>query len=273
MPERGDAARPGSEPASRVITWHHRLVARWWANFNTDGPEIDHFRADVEAAQPGLDVGCGSGRLLVPWVAAGLDVDGVDPAADMIAACREAARAVGREPLLAVQAAHELDLPRRYGAAVLCGSFGLGVTRAEDLEGLRRVRAHLRPGGVLALDYEVNELRPDQWRSCGPGQRTRRRRNPPNGASARTASYAIRHRITELDADESRMHRELAVWQWRGDELVANESHALVVNVYSREQIVAALGEAGFGEIRVTGGYHGGEPTEHDRLLVYRAVA
>jgi len=22
------------------VTWHYGLIARWWAEFNTDGPEI-----------------------------------------------------------------------------------------------------------------------------------------------------------------------------------------------------------------------------------------
>ena len=49
-------------------TWHHGLVADWWAEFNTDGPEVDYFGRFVEAAQPALDAGCGSGRLLLPWL-------------------------------------------------------------------------------------------------------------------------------------------------------------------------------------------------------------
>lgn len=27
----------GCDPAS-TTTWHHGLIARWWANFNVDGP-------------------------------------------------------------------------------------------------------------------------------------------------------------------------------------------------------------------------------------------
>ena len=86
----------------------------------------------------------------MPWVADGLDVDGVDASADMIAGCREAAERVGRNPALYVQPLHRLDLPRRYGAIILCGGFGLGATRDQDLEGLRRLSAHLLPGGVVA---------------------------------------------------------------------------------------------------------------------------
>jgi len=49
-------------------TWHYGLVAEWWAAFNTDGPEISYFGRFVEQGQPALDAGCGTGRLLLPWL-------------------------------------------------------------------------------------------------------------------------------------------------------------------------------------------------------------
>src|SRR5581483_2953246 len=70
-------------------TWHHGLIAEWWAAMNVDGPEIEAYRPYVEAGQPALDAGCGAGRLLVPWRRAGLDVDGCDASRDMIARCRD----------------------------------------------------------------------------------------------------------------------------------------------------------------------------------------
>jgi SAM-dependent methyltransferase len=212
--------------------------------------------------------------LLIPWLSEGFDVDGVDPSADMVAMCRDAANAIGRQPLLAVQAAHELDLPRRYGVAVLCGSFGLGGTRSQDLDGLRRVRAHLRPGGVIALDYEVDDIDPDRWRRWRPRPADSTeppiedRRLAPDGFH-----YALRHRITAMDPDRGCVQRELQAWQWRGNELVAHETHALVVNVYRPAQIADALANAGFADVRVCGGYHGRVPTGTEKFLVYRATA
>jgi len=76
-------------------TWHHGLVAEWWAEFELEGPEIQYFRRFVEEGQPALDAGCGAGRLLIPWLRAGLDVDGCDASADMVALCRERARREG----------------------------------------------------------------------------------------------------------------------------------------------------------------------------------
>ena len=47
-------------------TWHYGLVAEWWAEFVTEGQEIEYFQRFVERGQPALDVGCGTGRLLLP---------------------------------------------------------------------------------------------------------------------------------------------------------------------------------------------------------------
>ena len=263
----------GRDP-STATTWHHGLIARWWANFNLDGPEIEFFRSYVAAGQPALDVGCGSGRLLVPWVADGLDVDGVDASADMIEACRVAARNAGCEPVLYVQPTHRLDLPRRYRTIISCGAFGLGGSRADDIECLRRLRAHLLPGGVLALDYEVHEFDDDRWRRW---QTRPADESPPPSQARRLAPdgfhYALRHRLVAVDVADRSVTRELQAWQWQGDELVAHETHALVANVYSSNEIVSLLASVGFTDVRVLGSYHGGAPTELDGFHVFVATA
>lgn len=85
-------------------TWHYGLIAKWWSEFNEDGPEF------IERdGQPALDVACGTGRLLVPYLRAGLDVDGCDVSPDMIALCREKAEREGLSTTLFVEAMHELD--------------------------------------------------------------------------------------------------------------------------------------------------------------------
>ena len=140
-PRAGAARR---QPPAGAVTGkadrHRGLVARWWAENNLDGPELEFFRPFVEAGQPALDAGCGTGRLLVPYLHAGLDVDATDISADMLALCPGACGtrgAAAAEPL--AQAMHELDLPRRYRTIVVCGAFGLGSRRADDCEGLRRL--------------------------------------------------------------------------------------------------------------------------------------
>ena len=259
--------------STKATTWHHGLIARWWANFKLDGPEIAFFRSYVASGQPALDVGCGNGRLLVPWVADGLDVDGVDASADMIEACRAAAGTAGCQPVLYVQPTHRLDLPRRYRTIINCGAFGLGGSRADDVEGLRRLRAHLLPGGVLALDYQVYEFDDDRWRRWRPRPADE---TPPPSEARRLGPdgfhYALRERVAAVDVAERSMTRELQAWQWQRGELVAHETHVLVSNLYSSNQIVKLLGSVDFTDVRVLGDYHGGAPTELDGFHVFIAT-
>ena len=128
-------------PSEQPQTWHHGLVARYWAEFN-DGfrpHEIPYFQRFVEAGgEPALDVACGSGRLLLPYLRAGLDVDGCDASPDMVAVCREKAEREGFAPRLWAEPMHELAAPRKYRTVYVCGGFGLGSTRDQDAEALRR---------------------------------------------------------------------------------------------------------------------------------------
>ena len=212
-------------------TWHYGVVARWWAEFNRDGPEIDYFRRFVEAGQPALDVACGTGRLLLPYLRAGLDVDGCDISPDMLALCREAAAREGLSPNLYAQAMHELDLPRRYRTVFVCGGFGLGSTREQDLEALRRLHGHLEPGGVLVLDNEVpyaDAARWPYWPKEGRAELPEPRREPRAAAAGSDgAEYALCARVVGFDPLAQRLSWEMRAFMWRDGELVAEEEHHL----------------------------------------------
>jgi len=257
-----------------VVTWHRGLIARWWANFNVDGPEIAFFRAFVPENEPALDAACGTGRLLLPWLDDGLDVDGVDASADMISACHTAALGRGHNPKLFVQPLHRLRLPRTYRTIVLCGGFGLGVSRAHDAAGLGRMLAHLRPGGVLALDFEVEGAPSDVCGRLRPG---RRDASLPEAHDRRRAAdgfeYALRSRIAAVDVDDRNVTHEMQVWQWRDGQLLAYESHLLTANLYSSGEIAAALLDVGFTDVEIIGGYHGRPPTDDEQFVCFIATA
>lgn len=102
-----------------------------------------------------LEVMCGTGRVLVPLAQAGLRVAGVDVSGALLAAARERLAAHG---LLARAELLEADIRERAPA----GPFDLAIVAinsfmhlagvGDQLAALARVRAALRPGGLLALD-------------------------------------------------------------------------------------------------------------------------
>jgi SAM-dependent methyltransferase len=253
-------------------TWHHGLVARWWAEFNVETPELDLFLRYLEA--PALDLACGTSRLLVPLLDAGLDVDGCDVSADMVALCRERAEREGLDATLHVQAMHELDLPRRYRSILVCGGFGLGGRREHDVEALRRIHDHLEPGGLLVLDNEVpyasgswarwpsdrrGEL-PEPW----PDYRERER-------AADGSELALAGRLVALDPLEQHLTRELRAAMWRDGELVAEETHRLDLTLYFTHEVALLLERAGFAEVETRAGYEDRAPTAEDEFVVFLA--
>jgi SAM-dependent methyltransferase len=257
-------------------TWHYGLVADWWAQFNSGGPEVAYFGSFVERAQPALDAGCGTGRLLLPWLRAGYDVDGCDVSQDMLDRCRAAARADGLEPTLFAQALHELDPPRRYSTIVACGVFGLGSSRDDDDEALRRLHAALEPGGILLLDHEVPYVSSMRWSGWPADEREGRFPEPwPEEGSRRRAAdgteYDLRTRAVAVDPLDQSVRLELRVEKWRGSEQLAVEQHELTMRGYFRDQLVLMLEHAGFGDVTVTGDHTGAEPTPDHRTLVYAA--
>jgi SAM-dependent methyltransferase len=257
-------------------TWHYGLVSRWWAEFNLDGPEIDWFRPFVKAGQPALDAACGTGRLLVPYLEAGLDVDGSDISPDMLERVRERCEREGLgAPNLYAQAMHELDLPRRYRTIIVCGGFGLGGRREHDVEGLRRLYEHLEPGGTLVLDNEVpyadaflwaywskekrQEL-PRAWRDQGD------RRPMADGTE-----LELRSRVVEVDPLAQRVAIEMRASHWSGDELLAEELHRIEMTLYFTHELELMLRAAGFVDIDVRGALTDRPPTADDDFVVFVA--
>jgi cyclopropane fatty-acyl-phospholipid synthase-like methyltransferase len=70
----------------------------------------------INPADHVLDIGCGTGRLLLDYLAQGIDVDGVDNSPEMLARCRAKAQALGLTPRLYEQSMETLALPRAHTA-------------------------------------------------------------------------------------------------------------------------------------------------------------
>jgi SAM-dependent methyltransferase len=256
-------------------TWHYGLVARWWAECNPVEPEeLAFYRSWIENdGEPALDLGCGTGRLLLPMRRAGLRVDGCDISADMLARCRETADAEGLTVDLHRQAFHELDLPATYRTIYICDSFGLGGRRSHDAEALRRCRRHLIPGGALVFSHylpyddakrwqmwlEENRRRlPEPWAETG-------RRWPAAGGD----ELELRSRLVDLDPVEQRASAQIRVTLWRDGVTADEEEHLLQESMYFHHEVMAMLQAAGFSEVSARAGYTSRPATAEDTMVVY----
>jgi SAM-dependent methyltransferase len=253
-------------------TWHYGLVARWWAEFNVATPELAFYRSIVERyGQPVLDLACGAGRLLLPLLRAGVDVDGCDVSADMVGLCREQAAREGFEPRLFVQASHALHLPRAYRTIYICDSFGI----AGNAETLRRCYQHLAPGGALVFNVSLPYGEADRWNCWLPNhRRTLPEPWPETGARKRASNgdeIELRSRRLDLDPLEQVWTREIRATLWRDGAIAKEEVHTMRERAFFRNELLALLDQAGFTDVAVTGGYDEREAKGEDVTLVFVA--
>jgi 2-polyprenyl-3-methyl-5-hydroxy-6-metoxy-1,4-benzoquinol methylase len=100
--------------------------------------------------QPVLDVGCGTGRLLLDYLAQGIDIDGVDNSPEMLAICRQKAQQRGLSVKFYMQYLEDLNIPRKY-KVILIPSSSIQLIIDPDMvrRALQNIHDHLLPGGVL----------------------------------------------------------------------------------------------------------------------------
>lgn len=136
--------------------WSDARLAQLYDLFPFDG-DLPLYRELASQQGPRvLEVACGSGRVLVPLVRAGLNVVGIDISPHMLALARAKLDGAGlsssAELIQTDMRTFQLDQHDFDLAIVPVKSFAY-LTEAEDqLQCLKSIYAHLRAGGLLAID-------------------------------------------------------------------------------------------------------------------------
>ena len=117
------------------------------------------FYADAATASGGpvLELGCGTGRVLLPTARAGIAVVGLDGSPAMLAVCRERLRSepeeVGHRVQLVLSDMRDFDLGQRFPLITLpFRPFQHLTSVADQVSCLRAVHRHLADGGRVILD-------------------------------------------------------------------------------------------------------------------------
>jgi len=117
--------------------------------------DIEYYKDRLQSCKDGriLEAMAGSGRVLIPLLEAGFNIDGIDESADMLASCRRQCQDKGLTPQLYEGAIQSFKLPQSYDAIIVpAGSFLLLDKREHSLQALDCFYNHLAPGGRLILD-------------------------------------------------------------------------------------------------------------------------
>jgi SAM-dependent methyltransferase len=220
---------------------------------------LHHIR---QYGEPVLEAMCGSGRFLVPLLAAGIDIDGIDASPHMLASCAAKCSGRGLQASLHEQLLHELDLPRRYRFIFAGGaSFGLIFHDREVEESLHRLHTHLLPGGHLLLEVETPRAAPAVTDAAG-GARSRKWTRPDGGE-------IVQHFEGSYDQAAQILRGTLTYELWLSGERVAVEDNAWVLRYWAQGDFTAQLSSAGFEVVRAIDPYKG--RSAEGRVISYLA--
>ena len=133
---------------------HARLYDLMFPQPTEVGPKAQ-FYLDLAVATGGpvLELGCGTGSMLLPIAERGIACQGIDLSSDMLARAREKFEARGVTSDLRVGDMTDVDLHERFGLVfVASNSLTHLHTSGEIVDCFRAVRRHLAPGGRFAFD-------------------------------------------------------------------------------------------------------------------------
>lgn len=146
---------------------YHGLLASTWDLWRDDTSQWSDrfFFLDLirQYGQPVLDLGCGTGRLVLDYLNQGIDIDGLDNSPEMLAICRSKAEKKGLSPTLYQQEMETLELPRTYRTILAPSSaFQLVHDVHKARTALQRCFEYLQPGGAFVTPFSFD------WREGEP---------------------------------------------------------------------------------------------------------
>lgn len=245
---------------------YYGLLASTWDIWRDDTANWSDrfFYLDIigQYGEPVLDIGCGTGRLLLDYFAEGIDVDGVDSSAEMLDICRAKAKRQGlRSPALYQQQVEHLNLPRSYRTILGASSVLQLITEpAAAARALRRILSHLEPGGAFVTSFAF-EWRPGDPLDTG-WELLFEKPRPADGATVRAWTREWREPADQEWHTEQRFEVEI------DGTVIQTEHHRRSPEGrwYTQAQASELFGAAGCAGIRLFQGFTHEPAREQDRL-------
>lgn len=213
--------------------------------------------------EPALDIGCGTGRLLLDYRREGIDIDGLDDSAEMLAICRDKADAELIDVKLIHQPMERMQLPRRYRTILVpSSSLQLQTDSRAASDTVKAIFEHLEPGGVVLASIMT------LWQQGKPAEEAwEESATTPEGVVYRRVAVSRVDPIERLEHTEDRYEKIV------DGQVVRSEVHTRspATRSYTQDQAVQLFERAGFTDVSVLKAFADTPAGRSDMLFVIRA--
>ena len=235
--------------------------------FRSFGYDLDFYlKLVAETPGPVLEVSCGTGRVLLPCLQRGADIEGIDLSPVMLATLHRKAAELGLAPSVQAADMRSFSLPRRYQLILIpFNGFVHCLTGADQLAALRCCRDHLLPGGQLVLNIfypGLEILNGPQGEPVLEGEV----QHPVTGLPVRIYDTRTLDRIAQIQ------HSQVEIQELNAaGEVVASHRSRTAMRWTFKPEMELLLQVAGFARWRICGGFEGQPLTREDEPMVVHA--
>lgn len=207
-----------------------------------------------------LEIGCGSGRLLLPLLLKGHEVEGVELSSEMLELCRKAAEALSLSPMLFEGDMMSFD-PGKIYRSLLVPAFTLQLA-PDPAAALLHFHKLLEPGGVIYLSVFIpmaelrRELPEGEWYDDHGT-------SLPDG---RSASLQTRHRLDRKARILTREHRYLL--HAADGSLEAQHESQQTIRWFTARQLRGLLAKSGFEPVHAIADFDPEQPVDEDAQII-----
>jgi SAM-dependent methyltransferase len=218
------------------------------------------------ALGPVLDVGCGTGRILIPCLKDGVEIEGLDLFPGMLIRLREKAAALGFRPTLHQADMAGFKLNRQFALIIIpFNAFVHNLATDDQLACLRACRDHLRQGGMLVLDVSFPGL---QWigQSSGTRELEGEISHPETGLPVRMWDTRTFDRVKQLQYS----FNEIEMLDASGKVIATHPSRTTMRWTFKAEMELL-LRTAGFARWKISGDFEGRSLLNETDTMVVQA--
>ena len=198
-----------------------------------------------------LEVGCGTGRFILPYLKEGISIEGFDSSEPMLAILKEKAEKEGLKPTVYHQSMQELDLEDRY-SLIFAPQFVIQYIEKweEVLLVLENFKRHLEKGGKLIITLVFPQVAAHKG---GQKQEFRKVQDTVKVEGGQAGSGKRMFVATEQDIQDQLIKNFFRVETWEKGQVTKEDQFHRCMRWFSPYEMRLLLEKAGFKEVTLSG--------------------